>query len=653
MIKARPAAGDIVLGHAFLSGLTPFVWPERVDFWTLKEIRQLKQRINAHRGGREIAFFGHNIKIGRGGIREIEFGAQTQQLIYGGTDPYLRCQKTLDALSTLSEAGYLDEQSADELTEAYEFLRQVEHRLQMINDEQTQTLPSNDADMARLVGFMGFEDADSFRDTLFHHLRRVAHHYQLLFESADQDETGVWEFSADAPSGEVLRLLAEAGFADPAGAYATFRGWVIASKTGKAGGRVVQVLHSLIPRLVAATRSFVAKDELIQRLDRFMMGLGGDAVALALLAMNRSALDIVTASAARAPALLTILGARPHLLQRVVERDFSLPPPERRLLLREVRSVQADSTDEARVQHLAALVDRIRVQVAVATLRFSLTALDAARAIADLCDAVIIGLGVPVVAIGRYGAREEEQLNGSDVVLLVGGERDAAERLSELIVAHFREITNGSWPTGSPLLMSPLDLSELPLDDRGLVIRLKFASARLVDERECDHAPILMDIHRQIATADGLDAALDRPLGARHAAMQRAGIDAEALIVDPRGAPSGLDDIDLLIRATQLKSAQRFSDLLGLSPAAALDRFQALELWPAHTIRELRRARFQLRQIESYRELAAANETLCEIERQELDQALAVAMGATDRRDMTALIETAAGAVSAAFARFG
>ena len=146
--------------------------------------------------------------------------------------------------------------------------------------------------------------------------------------------------------------------------------------------------------------------------------------------MNRSALDIVTASAARAPALLTILGARPHLLQRVVERDFSLPPPERRLLLREVRSVQADSADEARIQHLTALVDRIRVQVAVATLRFSLTALDAARAIADLCDAVIIGLGVPVVAIGRYGAREEEQLNGSDVVLLVGEERDnrAAER---------------------------------------------------------------------------------------------------------------------------------------------------------------------------------------------------------------------------------
>ena len=164
---------------------------------------------------------------------------------------------------------------------------------------------------------------------------------------------------------------------------------------------------------------------------------------------------------------------------------------------------------------------------------------------------------------------------------------------------------------------------------------------------------MLMGIHRQIATADGLDAALDQLLGSRHAAMQRAGVDVEALLVDPRGASGGLDDIDLLTRASQLKDAQRFPDLLGLSTAAALDRFQALQLWPAHTVRELRRARFQLRQIESYRELAAANETLRETERQELDKALAIAMGATDRRDMTALVETPAGAVSAAFAQLG
>ena len=316
MIKARPAAGDMALGHAFLNGLTSFVWPERVDFWTLREIRQLKRQINAHRGGREIEFFGHNIKIGRGGIREIEFGAQTQQLIYGGTDPYLRCQKTLDALSTLSEAGYLDERSADELTEAYEFLRQLEHRLQMINDEQTQTMPSNDADMARLAGFMGFEEIGSFRDTLFHHLRRVAHHYHVLFEGADEDESGVWDFSAETPSDE--------HDADPCGGrlcrscrpicHVPPLGHRLA-KGRSADDRGARALHSLIPRLIAATRSYAARDELIHRLDRFI-GWSRWRRSLARPPGHEpKRTRHRDAAAARAPANSpNFLGGRPHLL---------------------------------------------------------------------------------------------------------------------------------------------------------------------------------------------------------------------------------------------------------------------------------------------------------------------------------------------------
>jgi len=649
MIKARPAAGDLALGHAFLNSLTPFVWPDRVDFWTLREIRQLKLRINAHRGSSEIDFFGHNIKIGRGGIREIEFGAQTQQLIYGGTDPYLRCHKTLDALSTLSEAGYLDERSADELTEAYEFLRQLEHRLQMINDEQTQTLPSNDGDMARLAGFMGFDEIGSFRDTLFHHLRRVAHHYDLMFEGANEDESSDWDFSAETPSGGMTQALAEAGFSDPAGLYAMFRRWASASQKGKADGRGAQALHSLLPRIMAATRSYAAKDELMRRLDQFIVGLDGDEISIALLATNQNALDIVTAAAARAPAILKLLGEKPHLLEHVVEREFSLRPPERKLMLRDVRTIITGSTGEARVARLAALADRIKTQVGVASVRFALSATDAAQAIADFSDAVILGIGAPFVAIGRYGARDMKRLDLSDVVLLVDGERDLAENLRALIVTQFHEITSDSWPCGSPLLLSPGDLSEMPLDDHGLAIRLKFASARSVQDRESHDTSMLMDLHQRLAAIDGQDAALAQFIGAHHAAVQRAGVDANALAADPRGTPGGLDDIDLLTRATQLKGARRCPDLLGLSTAAALDRFQALEVWPSRTVRDLRRARFQLQQIESYRDFAIANEVLCDAEKQELDKALAVAVGANDWRDLMTLLETTASAVAAAF----
>jgi glutamate-ammonia-ligase adenylyltransferase len=649
MIKARPAAGDLALGHAFLNSLTPFVWPDRVDFWTLREIRQLKQRINALRGGREIDFFGHNIKIGRGGIREIEFGAQTQQLIYGGTDPYLRCHKTLDALSTLSEAGYLDEKSADELTEAYEFLRQLEHRLQVINDEQTQTLPSNDADMARLAGFMGFHEIGSFRDTVFHHLRRVAHHYDVMFEGADEDQSGDWDFSAETPSDGMTQALAQAGFSDPAGLYAMFRRWIRAAQKSKADGRGPRALHSLLPRIMAATRSYAAKDELMRRLDQFMVGLDGDQISIALLATNQSALDIVTAAAARAPAILRLLGEKPHLLEHVVEREFSLPPADRKLMLRDVRTILAGSTGEARVARLAGLADRIRTQVGIASVRFALPATDAAHAIADFTDAMILGIDAPFVAIGRYGGRDMQRLDLSDVVLVVDGERDRAEHLRALIVMQFRQIASDSGSSGSPVVLSPGDLGELPTDDHGLTIRLKFASARLVQDRESHDTSMLIDLHRRFATTDGLDGALARLVGTRHAAVQRAGLDAEALTADPRGTPGGLDDIDLLTRATQLREARRFPDVLGLSTATALDRFQAIELWPSHTIRDLRRAHFQLRQIESYREFAIAGERLCDAEKQEVDKALVVAVGANDRRDLMSLLETAASAVAAAF----
>src|SRR5262249_60186142 len=129
MIKARPAAGDLGLGRQFLNDLAPFIWREAMDFWLLQDMRAMKQRINAHKGGDAIAVAGHNVKLGRGGIREIECYAQTQQLIYGGLDPYLRCARTVDALTTLAEAGHIDERTADEIDERYEFLPRPPHRV--------------------------------------------------------------------------------------------------------------------------------------------------------------------------------------------------------------------------------------------------------------------------------------------------------------------------------------------------------------------------------------------------------------------------------------------------------------------------------------------------------------------------------------------
>ena len=141
MIKARPVAGDRAAGDEFLKYLRPYVWRKSLDFAAIQDIHSIKRQINAHRGGGAIALHGHNIKLGRGGIREIEFFAQTQQLIYGGRSPELRGSQTVPMLAALAEAGMVEPKVAEEMTTAYRYLRKVEHRLQMIADEQTHSLP--------------------------------------------------------------------------------------------------------------------------------------------------------------------------------------------------------------------------------------------------------------------------------------------------------------------------------------------------------------------------------------------------------------------------------------------------------------------------------------------------------------------------------
>src|SRR3954454_23511152 len=135
MIKARPCAGDPRAGEAVVAELAPFVWRKHLDFAALADVRDMKRQMQTYRGQSEIAVEGHNVKVGRGGIREIEFFAQTQQLIAGGRHPELRVRSTLEALDVLAASHWITFAARDELAVAYLFLRRVEHRLQMIADE--------------------------------------------------------------------------------------------------------------------------------------------------------------------------------------------------------------------------------------------------------------------------------------------------------------------------------------------------------------------------------------------------------------------------------------------------------------------------------------------------------------------------------------
>src|SRR3954463_6868675 len=173
MIKARPVAGDLKAGREFLRFLVPFIWRRSLDFAAIQDIHSIKRQINAHRGYKAVAVNGHNIKLGRGGIREIEFFAQTQQLIFGGRDPTLRTSGTEPSLLALADAGRIEPDVADELITAYRFLRKIEHRVQMKEDRQTHSLPDDDAGIAALATFLGYDGPDPFRTDLLATLNLV------------------------------------------------------------------------------------------------------------------------------------------------------------------------------------------------------------------------------------------------------------------------------------------------------------------------------------------------------------------------------------------------------------------------------------------------------------------------------------------------
>ena len=156
----------MALGEHFLREIRPFVWRRHLDFAAVADIHSIKRQIHVHKGaqgaGATIALAGHDVKLGRGGIREIEFTAQVLQLIWGGRDPALRDPTTLGALAALAAAGRLDRRAAADLADAYVFLRNLEHRLQMVADRQTHRLPEDDAGLARIASFMGFAEPREF-----------------------------------------------------------------------------------------------------------------------------------------------------------------------------------------------------------------------------------------------------------------------------------------------------------------------------------------------------------------------------------------------------------------------------------------------------------------------------------------------------------
>ncbi len=426
MIKARPCAGDLALGEMFLRELHPFIWRKHLDFAAIQEIHGIKRQINAHKGSESIALLGHNVKLGRGGIREVEFFAQTQQMIWGGRDVRLRNARTVDTLQDLVETGHLDQTAADRLTEAYWFLRRVEHRLQMVEDQQTQTLPADDEGMAAIGAFMGYESGEAFGEALLTELRCVEGYYAQLFEDdGTQKEDVSLTVTDDEPSPEVLKTLEDFGFSDGAKVCHLIRGWQSGRYRATRSRRAQRILGEILPAVLKALGETAQPDFALTKFDSFLAGLPAGVQLFSMLSANPTLLGLIAEIMGGAPVLADQLSRNSGLLDAVLTPGFFDPAPGSKILKEDLTSVLGQARDFQDVLDLSrSWANDHRFQIGVHILRHTGDTQETGESLSNVADAILNGLYHPVL---DEFARRHGRLNGPDMAVIAMGRLGARE----------------------------------------------------------------------------------------------------------------------------------------------------------------------------------------------------------------------------------
>ena len=320
-IKARPIAGDMEAGAAFLSEIGPFIWRRYYDFAAIEDVHSMKRQIHAVRGHGDIAVRGHNLKLGRGGIREIEFFVQTQQLIAGGRDPALRGQTTVGMLDALHAAGWISEDTANGLASAYAFLRRLEHCLQMRLDEQTHTVPQDDPAFEVFARFAGFENGAALSEALTQTLNYVSGEYALLFEHAETLASGSGNlvFTGNEDDPDTLENLTVMGFKRPKDVSAIIRGWHSGRVAPTKSPRAREILTRLMPSLIDALSRAADPDEALIRFDQFLARLPAGVQFFSLLQSNENILKLLVDIVGVAPRLSSWLSRNAQLVDVLID----------------------------------------------------------------------------------------------------------------------------------------------------------------------------------------------------------------------------------------------------------------------------------------------------------------------------------------------
>jgi len=435
-IKARVCAGDAAEGAAFLKALVPYIWRRSLDYQAVLDIQSIKKQIHVHKTGEGLEAAGANLKLGRGGIREIEFYVQTQQLILGGRNRALRSPRTLEALDALTKAGHVSPEARDDLCAAYVELRALEHRAQMLADEQTHILPIDPERRADVAALAGQGDLAAFDAGIERLLVRVNARYGELFEGGEDLSSpyGSLVFTGVENDPGTLDTLARMGFSEPASVSDTIRSWhhgrIQATRTAR--GR--ELFTRLAPQLLTAVAKTGAPDAAFRRFAVFFAGLSAGVQVQALFLNQPKLFELVVEVMAFAPRLARMLGRRPQALDGVLDARFLTDLDADSGVVGQLMAEAAAATDFEEAMNVVRRQHREQVfRIGMHTITGRAGPEEAGRANTDMAEACMRALApaalkeaerlggalagaVAVVALGKAGSREMSA--GSDLDLM-------------------------------------------------------------------------------------------------------------------------------------------------------------------------------------------------------------------------------------------
>ncbi len=624
LIKARPAAGDLKLGERFLVDLAPFIWRKYFDYAAIADIHAMKRQIHAVRGHEQVVVPGHDVKLGRGGIREIEFFVQTQQLIFGGRRPQMRGSRTLDMLKVLCADKWISGEAVDDLTSAYAYLRRVEHRLQMVADEQTQRLPFEREALTRFAQFCGYAELEGFATDLTHHLTEVERHYAHLFEDAPalSVASGNLVFTGVTDDPATLATLSALGFQRPEAAAETVRGWHFGRRAAVRSARAREVLTELTPALLEAFAGSGDADAALSAFDEALAHMPASVELLSILRSNASLRQLFGDVLGSAPRLAHVIATRPHVLDAAIDparsSDLDVSFDDEAMGARVERFVsQGHSAEDA--------LDLARDFAAEETFHIGLNLLSgrldpdrAGRAYSALAQGLIAALlkrvieafqtehgrvnggRVAIVALGKLGSREMTAASDLDLMLIYdfpaeASELDGRKRLGpSLYYARLtqRLISALTAPTKAGRLYE-VDMRLRPSGRKG-PLATQFASFKLYQEGEAETwEHMALTRARFVAGDTTLDTDLARTVRqtltrkrdtAKIVQETRA---MRALIASEKGdsdvwdlklAAGGLIDIEFIAQYLQLVFARQHPAILDVSTRKVVEQAGRAEL---------------------------------------------------------------------------